>query len=77
MKFASALEESSRVNENMATLAAHLPEGLASMLSPEPITMAEMQDSTERDLWEAVTAIEMEGLINIGVWDQVTLLREE
>ena len=39
--------------------------------------MAEMRDSLERDLWEATTAIEMEGLINNGVWDQVALLAGE
>ena len=60
VKFASALEESSRVNETMAVVAAlRLPEGLASMLPPEPTTMAEMQDSPERNLWESETAIEM------------------
>ena len=72
------MEESSRVNENMAALAALLLlERLASMLRPEPTTMAEMRDSPERDLWEAATAIEMEGLINNGVWDQVALLAGE
>ena len=68
------MEESSRVNENMVALAAlRLPEGLASMLPPEPTAKAEMRDSPERDLWEAATTIEMEGLINNGVWDQVAL----
>ncbi len=72
VKPAAAMEESSRVDDHMAMQAAlTMPEGLASFLPPEPNTVRQAMASPERDYWKGAMDVEMEGLINNNVWEQV------
>ena len=72
IKATTAEEESSRIIDNIAGLAAMLmPQVPASLLSPEPSNRSQVLASPERTLWEAAECSEMEGLIEGKVWEQV------